>query len=156
LIPLHAFSLLMIGLGCARTKVWVGACAVGLAMMIVATWMPGVPAPRKTLADRNTPSIEMIRETLSASRASAKPIFSIHPAYPLVLGETAFLLDGFNLETFIRSWHPVSDDLRARIEDQAFSLVLLDADDQFGGPFKARYESVGRLGRMIIMAPKSE
>lgn len=153
-IALHAVSLVVIGRGAPKLPRFTAIGFGILTVILVATWLPTVPSPRKTLVAHANPSVSELRDAVEELRTEHGPIFALHPAYPPILGERAFLLDGFNLANFIVEGSPAASDFFARIDSKSFSVVIVEPGHAFAEAFRSHYEEVGQLGRNIVMVPR--
>lgn len=160
-IALHAVSLLMIGVSLhdqVRTRSVAALGFLCMSVVIVATWLPFVPSPRKTLNLPERESKAGLRDAIHRLRPDNRPILSDHGAVSPLLGERTTMLDSYNLGVFIRRDPVVLADLQQRLSRQDFSLLLLIGYIAEGaeGLEATDYVEAARVGRFVILQPRSK
>lgn len=153
-IPLHAVSVLVIGRGLWSSG-WVP--PVGLALVLavaVGSLLPGLPSARKSVMARDEPVVADLQASVTRWRVGDGPIFSLHPGFPPLLGERAFMLDGYNLTNFLQQGGEVAEDFRAKIAAQHFSIAIIERRNHFLGWFEESYAQVDRVGRYLVLVPR--
>ncbi|WP_349360263.1 hypothetical protein [Stappia sp.] len=168
LIPLHAVSLVLLGSALTGSRGQRRALAAGIAVLgliVVATWLPGVPSVRATLAARANPSIAEIRAAIDRHVPPDGLLYAHHPMYPIVAGRRPFVLDVYNLDLFLRRDHPVGRDFRTRLAEAQFDALIVPHPDRIARILGAdsdaarRYRVADTLGRYTILvraAPRDQ
>jgi len=160
MIPLHAVALVLLGSALTGSRGQRHALAAGigiLGLIVVATWFPGVPSVRATLAARANPPVAEIRAAIDRHVPPGRLLYAHHPMYPIVAGRRPFVLDVYNLNLFLHRDHPVGDNFRARLAQARFDALIVPDPDRVArilGTDSAaarHYRVAETLGRYTIL-----
>ncbi|WP_029059661.1 hypothetical protein [Stappia stellulata] len=163
-IPLAAVSLILAATAVSgrpvERRVLTGGFSV-LSLILLACWMPGVPSPLKTIREDAVPTIAEIRSKVDRWLPENGLLASENPAFAIVAGERAFVLDAFSLATFIRNGQPAGLDFLERIRTQDFDVLIgfnpnARWSPKGGNPIvlSTHYMAVDTLGRRTILIPR--
>lgn len=115
--------------------------AIGFALAIAATWLPGVPSVRHHLMHSGRPTTANLDALVrQVPQLAEGPLLSENPLVPLLLGQRPIVLDPFNLRLVARQTPDIHSTFFADLAHHRFATILLM--DWSGAPLEAIPEAL--------------
>jgi hypothetical protein len=88
-------------------------------------WTTPVPTVRSVISKAGRPTRDMVGRIRNRLKADPRPVLSENPLLPILMGTRPVVLDAFALRILAQRDAAVDSEFRRRIEDGAFSAVIL-------------------------------